>query len=184
MLKGDVAARLEAVAQRGGTVVTTFLSGRVDEDDLAFFMDVPGPLGALMGVRVDEWDARGPEFVNAVRLDAGDSAPAEVPARLFFEIVIPQGAQTVGTYQLDFYAGTPAVTRNAFGGRGLVRRRGSGPGGSTGWSGACWTGTAFSGPTPTADRHADRPWCVGHPAGARRARRPRGVVIPTRVWRP
>ncbi|WP_213454420.1 beta-galactosidase [Rhizomonospora bruguierae] len=110
MLKGDLARRLEAVAERGGSVVTTFLSGRVDEDDNAFLMDVPGPLGALMGVRVDEWDARGREFVNPVRL-----GPRDFPARLIFELVIPQGAEVVGTYRADFYAGTPAVTRNAFG---------------------------------------------------------------------
>jgi beta-galactosidase len=110
MLKGDIAGRLEEVAARGGSVVTTFLSGRVDEDDNAFLMDVPGPLGRLMGVRVDEWDAREPSLVNPVRL--GD---AEVESRLLFELVIPQGAEVVGTYQADFYAGTPAVTRNAFG---------------------------------------------------------------------
>jgi beta-galactosidase len=111
MLKGDLPQRLEEVATRGGTVVTTFLSGRVDEDDNAFLMDVPGPLGPLMGVRVDEWDARGPEVVNPVRL----LAQLEVTSQLVFELVIPQGAEVIGTYQADFYAGTPAVTRNTFG---------------------------------------------------------------------
>jgi len=110
MLKGDIARRLEEVAARGGSVLTTFLSGRVDEDDNAFLMDVPGPLGRLMGVRVDEWDARESSFVNPVRL-----GELEVESRLLFELVIPQGAEVVGTYQADFYAGTPAVTRNAFG---------------------------------------------------------------------
>lgn len=114
LLKGDIAARLEEVAARGGSVVATFLSGRVDADDNAFGMDVPGPLGPLMGVRVDEWDAREPEFVNPVLLRAG-AAETEVAARLLFELVIPQGAEVVGTYQTDFYAGTPAVTRNPFG---------------------------------------------------------------------
>jgi beta-galactosidase len=111
MLKGDLPQRLEAVAARGGSVVTTFLSGRVDEHDKAFLMDVPGPLGPLMGVRVDEWDSRGEEFSNPVRL--GDDLV--VDSRLLFEIVQPQGAEVLGTYQADFYAGTPAVTRNAFG---------------------------------------------------------------------
>jgi beta-galactosidase len=110
MLKGDLAERLAEVSRRAGSVLVTFLSGRVDEDDNAFLMDVPGPLGALLGIRIDEWDAREAGFVNPVRL--GD---LEVPARLVFEIVIPQGAETVGTYQADFYAGTPAVTRNAVG---------------------------------------------------------------------
>jgi beta-galactosidase len=110
MVKGDVAERLTAVAGRGGSVLVSFLSGRVDEDDNAFLADVPGPLGTLLGLRIDEWDAREADFVNPVRL-----GELVVPARLVFEIVIPQGAETVGTYQTDFYAGTPAVTRNAVG---------------------------------------------------------------------
>jgi beta-galactosidase len=117
MLKGDLAPRLEEVAARGGSVVTTFLSGRVDENDNAFLADVPGPLGQLMGLRVDEWDARGPDFVNPVRLGVDDAASRvdDVASRLVFELVIPQGAEVVGTYQADFYAGTPAITRNRFG---------------------------------------------------------------------
>jgi beta-galactosidase len=114
MVKGDLARRVEDVAARGGSVVTTFLSGRVDEHDNAFLTDVPGPLAPLMGVRVDEWDARGPEFVNPVRLRGADGE-LDVEARLLFELVIPAGAETIGTYQADFYAGTPAVTRNSFG---------------------------------------------------------------------
>ena len=114
MLKGDLARRLEEVAERGGSVVATFLSGRVDEDANAFLMDVPGPLGRVMGVRVDEWDAREAEVVNPVRLGAGDDR-LEVESRLLFELVIPRGAEVVGTYGADFYAGTPAVTRNRFG---------------------------------------------------------------------
>jgi beta-galactosidase len=110
MLKGDLAARLEEVARRGGTVVTTFLSGRVDEDDNAYLMDVPGPLGELMGIRIDEWDAQPAEVVNPVRFD-----DLEAAGTLVFEIVTPRGAETVATYGDDFYAGSPAVTRNAFG---------------------------------------------------------------------
>jgi beta-galactosidase len=110
MVKGDTAERLTAVAGRGGSVLVSFLSGRVDEDDNAFLADVPGPLGALLGIRIDEWDAREAEVVNPVNF--GDE---QAGARLVFELVIPQGAETVATYQADFYAGTPAVTRNAYG---------------------------------------------------------------------
>ncbi|MCT9138192.1 beta-galactosidase [Streptomyces violarus] len=108
MVKGDLATRLEAVATRGGTVLTTFLSGRVDEHDRAFLADVPGPLAPLMGVRVDEWDARPPEFTQTIPELAAE-------ARLVFEIVRPRGAEPIATYGTDFYAGTPAVTRNPYG---------------------------------------------------------------------
>ncbi|WP_328422136.1 beta-galactosidase [Streptomyces sp. NBC_00443] len=110
MVKGDLAERLEAVAARGGTVLTTFLSGRVDEHDRAFPTDVPGPLAPLMGVRVDEWDARPREVAQPVQL-----GELTCEARLVFEIVLPRGAEPVGTYGADFYAGTPAVTRHAYG---------------------------------------------------------------------
>ncbi|AZQ38123.1 beta-galactosidase [Streptomyces cyaneochromogenes] len=110
MVKGDLAGRLEAVAARGGTVLTTFLSGRVDEHDRAFLTDVPGPFGPLMGVRVDEWDSRPTDVVRPVRL-----GELTCEARLVFEIVLPRGAEAVGTYGADFYAGTPAVTRHACG---------------------------------------------------------------------
>jgi beta-galactosidase len=118
MLKGDLPRRLADVARRGGSVVTTFLSGRVDADDNAFLADVPGPLASMMGIRVDEWDARGPDVVNPVLLRDGDDdgdVPVEVDSRLIFELVVAEGAEVVGTYQADFYAGTPAVTRNAYG---------------------------------------------------------------------
>ncbi|MFJ5727645.1 beta-galactosidase [Streptomyces paradoxus] len=108
MVKGDLAGRLEGVAARGGTVLATFLSGRVDEHDRAFPTDVPGPLAPLMGIRVDEWDARPPEFTQTV-------PELGTQARLVFEIVRPRGAEPVATYGTDFYAGTPAVTRNPFG---------------------------------------------------------------------
>ncbi|HKT02075.1 MAG TPA: beta-galactosidase [Rugosimonospora sp.] len=110
LVKGDLAARLEQVARRGGSVLATYLSGRLDEDGNAFLADVPGPLGPLLGVRVDEWDARESTVVNPVLLGG-----REVAARLVFELVIPAGAEVLGTYQADFYAGTAAVTRHEFG---------------------------------------------------------------------
>jgi beta-galactosidase len=118
MLKGDIAARLDAVAQRGGSVVTTVMSGRVDEDDNAFLMDVPGPLGEIMGVRVDETDSLPPAETNVVVLSLPGEAELRSEARHVFDLVTPQGAEPVGFYASDFYTGTPAVTR-------LRRRRGS-----------------------------------------------------------
>ncbi|WP_232667947.1 beta-galactosidase [Pseudonocardia sp. TRM90224] len=121
MVKGDLAQRLEAVAARGGSVLATFLSGRVDESDNAFLADVPGPLAALFGVRVEETDAQPPEVTNPVRLlGPGSNHDTGIvsDARLVFELVVPDGAEVVGTYGADFYAGTPAVTRRRTGSGG------------------------------------------------------------------
>ncbi len=118
MLKGDIADRLAAVLARGGSVLTTFLSGRVDEDDNAFLTDVPGPLAPLFGVRVDETDAQAPEVANPVHLahpDADGPDGTVSQGRLVFELLVREGADVVGTYGTDFYAGTPAVTRHRAG---------------------------------------------------------------------
>lgn len=115
MLKGDTAGRLEDVARRGGTVLTTVMSGRVDENDNAFLMDVPGPLGELTGIRVDETDSLPPDTSQPVVLSMPGAPDLTATASLLFDVVLPQGATAVGEYTEDFYAGTPAVTRNAFG---------------------------------------------------------------------
>ncbi len=118
VLKGDIAERLAAVLARGGSVLTTFLSGRVDEDDNAFLTDVPGPLAPLFGVRVEETDAQPPDVANPVHLahpDADGPEGTVSEARLVFELLVREGAEVVGTYGTDFYAGTPAVTRHRTG---------------------------------------------------------------------
>ncbi|WP_454051092.1 beta-galactosidase [Cellulomonas sp. Marseille-Q8402] len=110
MVKGDLADRLAAVAARGGTVLTGYLSGRVDEDDRRFLSDVPGPLAGLAGVRVAETDAAEPDVANPVTFTG--PGPLAVDGRMVFEVLVPEGAEVMARYGADFYAGEPAVTRN------------------------------------------------------------------------
>ncbi|WP_285107425.1 beta-galactosidase [Promicromonospora sp. MEB111] len=115
VLKGDVATRLAAVTERGGSVLASFWSGRADEDANAYLMDAPGPLAPLFGVRVEETDSAEPGVTNPVALTDG-SGEAVSAAQLVFEVLVPEGAEVVGTYGAEFYAGTPAVTRHRPGG--------------------------------------------------------------------
>ncbi len=110
MVKGDLPERVWDLVDRGGSFLTTALSGRVDEDDNAFLADVPGSFAGLLGVRVEETDAQPPDVVNPVSFGG-----AAHDARHVFEVVVPESAEVLGTYGADFYAGTPAVTRAARG---------------------------------------------------------------------
>ncbi|UFU03491.1 beta-galactosidase [Ruania suaedae] len=114
LLKGDVAERLHAVATRGGTVVTSFWAGRVDESTNAYPMDAPGPLAPTFGLRVEEIDSAEPGVTNPVTLSlrAGEVVS---PADQVMELIVTEGADVVGIYGSDFYAGTPAVTRHRVG---------------------------------------------------------------------
>lgn len=107
MITGDVVERLSQVANRGATVLTGYLSGRVDEDDRRFLMDAPGPLAALAGVRVAETDCAEPAAGNRIRFADG----AESIGRMLFEVLIADDAEVLARYGDDFYAGEPAVTR-------------------------------------------------------------------------
>lgn len=120
LVGGDLADRLADVVARGGTLVTTALSGRADEDDRAFLADVPGPLARLVGVRVDETDAQPPGVANPVALALpGEPGPVAAAASLVLELVVPDdGTDVVGRYGADFYAGTAAVTRRRHAGDG------------------------------------------------------------------
>ena len=115
VIQGDLAARVEAFVEGGGTFVTSFLSGRVDESDNAFGMDAPGPLARVLGIRIDETDALAPEDLNAVVFDGG---AVRFAANLVFDLLQPGTAEVVGVYESDFYAGTAAVTRNVVVGDG------------------------------------------------------------------
>ncbi|MEU4607654.1 beta-galactosidase [Kribbella sp. NPDC023972] len=110
MVPDGLGERLEEFVSQGGTLVTGVLSGRVDVDDNAFLTDIPGPLARVLGVRVDETDAQDPSVVNPVQLDG-----VTAEGSLVFDLIIPEGAEVVGTYTADFYAGTAAVTRHRFG---------------------------------------------------------------------
>jgi beta-galactosidase len=95
----------------GGTLVTGFMSGIVDESDNVRLGGYPGPLRKLSGVWAEEIDALAPGQVNALRFEDGEEAVCS----LLCDILHPEGAEVLARYANNFYAGGPAVTRNVFG---------------------------------------------------------------------
>jgi beta-galactosidase len=112
MLKPGVAERITDFVRQGGTFVTTYFSGMVDDCDLAFENGYPGPLREVLGIWNEELDALTPEQQNRiVLLDREESyACGHLCALIHCE-----GATTLATYGDDFYANTPVVTRHSFG---------------------------------------------------------------------
>jgi beta-galactosidase len=111
MIKPGLAERIEALVERGGTFVATYFSGVVDEADLAF-EGYPGPLRSVLGVRVEETDALYDGQTNQIVMADGGASYA---CGRLCDIIHSEGARVLATYGEDFYAGTPALTENAFG---------------------------------------------------------------------
>lgn len=116
MVKPGVADRLEEFTERGGTFLTTFFSGIVDENDLVYLGGYPGPLRRLVGIWAEEIDALAPQDTNQV-VFAKPFGPmsGQYTCNLLCDRIHPEGAQVLATYGSDFYAGEPALTLNRFG---------------------------------------------------------------------
>ncbi|QLL70412.1 beta-galactosidase [Lactobacillus sp. 3B(2020)] len=114
LLKPGVAARLKQYVKAGGHFLTTMMAGMVDENDNVYLGGYPGPLKDLLGIWVEESDAFPPH--QGVKVDL---AGQNLNGSLLADIIHPQGAQVIGQYASEFYAGTPAITKNQFG-KGLA----------------------------------------------------------------
>lgn len=116
MVQKDVAEKLTAYVEAGGTLVTTYLSGVVNESDLVFLGGAPGPLTDLLGVWVEETDAYFAHQEQSVQLADKIALPQpRYQVLQYADLIHLQGAEVLATYEYDFYAGFPALTCHQFG---------------------------------------------------------------------
>jgi beta-galactosidase len=117
MLRPGVAGRIEQFVKAGGTFVTTYWSGIVNENDLCFLGGFPGPLRKLLGIWAEETDVLYDDEKNLVEVvdpnPAGLSGVYE--AGIFCDVIHVETAQVLAAYGSQFYAGSPAVTVNSVG---------------------------------------------------------------------
>jgi len=112
MVKAGFAEKIEAFVAGGGTFAATYLTGRVDETDLAFETGYPGPLRKVLGLWIEETDALYEGQANMIVMGAGGGVYA---CRRLADLLHVESAVVLATYGHDFYQGTPVVTRNLFG---------------------------------------------------------------------
>lgn len=110
MLRGGFEEKLRSYVEKGGTLVSTYWTGIVDETDLCILGGNPGHLMDVFGLWNEEIDALPDGMLNGVTFGGKTYAARELCARIH-----PTTAETLGTYTQDFYAGEAAVTRNRFG---------------------------------------------------------------------
>jgi len=113
LVKPGVAERLESYVAGGGTLILTYYSGCVNENDLVFQGGFPGPLRKLAGVWVEEIEAVQDGVANSIRTQLDGLKPSYA-ATHFFERIHAESAEVLATFESDFYAGMPALTRNRF----------------------------------------------------------------------
>lgn len=117
MIRSGVGERIEQFVQDGGTVVVTYWSGIVDENDLCHLGGFPGPLRKTLGIWSEEIDGLHEHDTNGIAIQ-GENAlglSGSFASHELCDLIHTEGADVLAVYSDDFYAGHPALTVNAFG---------------------------------------------------------------------
>ncbi|MCR5222848.1 MAG: beta-galactosidase [Lachnospiraceae bacterium] len=96
--------------RNGGCYLTTYFSGYVDENDKVLPGGYPGKQKDILGIWVEESDAVPPGMENSFIYKG-----TKYPAGVLCDLLHLEGAQEISTYESDFYAGWPVLTKNKFG---------------------------------------------------------------------
>lgn len=98
--------------KNGGTLLCTYMTGMVDENDLCHLGGFPcGELKNVFGIWNEEIDTLYPEDSNTIKL----YDEKEFKAIDYCELIHTRGAKVLGVYGEDFYKGMPGFTENSYG---------------------------------------------------------------------
>lgn len=112
MVSDALGEKFKNFVKNGGTLVCTYMTGMVNENDLCHLGGWPGAgLREVFGIWNEEIDTLYPEESNTVKLNDGTI----VKAVDYCELIHSEGAKVLGKYDSDFYKGMPAYTVNDFG---------------------------------------------------------------------
>lgn len=116
MVKPGFAQKVEAFVANGGTFITTFFSGIVNENDLVTTGGYPGELRSVLGVWAEEIDALLPGRTNQIVMkEAWGALSGQYECGLLCDLIHTEGAEVLAEYGSDFYQGMPVVTANSYG---------------------------------------------------------------------
>ncbi|MEA3570394.1 beta-galactosidase [Paenibacillus phoenicis] len=116
MVKPGFAKKVEEFVANGGTFVTTFFSGIVNENDLVTLGGYPGELRSVLGIWAEEIDALLPGRTNQIVMkEAWGALSGQYECGLLCDLIHAEGAEVLAEYGSDFYQGMPVVTVNQFG---------------------------------------------------------------------
>lgn len=115
MVREGVGERLNEFVKNGGTLVTTFWSGIVDENDLCFLGGFPGPLREVTGIWSEEIDSLYDNERNHMALDNISEMKDEYEIIDYCDLIHIETAKVLAKYKNDFYKDMPALTVNKYG---------------------------------------------------------------------
>jgi beta-galactosidase len=111
MIDDDSAENVRRYVHGGGTLLMSFFSGLVDPNVRALPGPCPVPFSELLGLHIEEFAPFAGDMSNRLRTADGRSFECSVWA----DVVRVGDAAPMATFESDFYAGLPGVTRHGYG---------------------------------------------------------------------
>ena len=127
MLKEGAADNIKNFVSNGGTFITTYFSGYVNENDLVRLGGYPAELRDMLGLWVEEIDALPPDMNNSINfIYKLNPMKDNYTCDMVCDIINLEGAESLAVYGSDFYKDKPVFTYNKYG-DGLAYYIGSNP---------------------------------------------------------
>jgi beta-galactosidase len=116
LLNQTLAEKLKNYVAQGGILMITPRTGVKDTNNQVVEQRLPGLLGEVCGIEVEEYDSLPEGVYNYLSFSMEELAVSSAPqVGIICEVLKPIGAEVVASYTRDFYAGKPAITLNHFG---------------------------------------------------------------------
>ena len=117
LLRNGFEQKIKAFVEAGGTLITTYWSGIVNETDLCYLEGTPHGLMDVVGLRSEEIDGLFDGETNSASATTSSwlTQSESYTCSELCDLIIPNTAKTLMTYNEDFYTNQPALTVNSFG---------------------------------------------------------------------
>jgi beta-galactosidase len=118
LVDAGLAAKLRAFVSNGGTLVSTFLSAVVDDNNQCYRGGLPGAgLREVFGVWAEEIDHLEDSDAQSLVMKPKNKLGLKgtFKAHTYCDLLHAEGAEVLASYGGQFYKNAPAVTRNRFG---------------------------------------------------------------------
>lgn len=102
---------LESYVSNGGTLLMTYFSGIVDENEHIRLGGYPAPFQDMLGLWIEEHIPYQEGMNNTIKTEDG----LTFTNTFWAELIHLLGAQPLAIYEQDYYQGRPALTRQSFG---------------------------------------------------------------------
>ncbi|WP_099223781.1 beta-galactosidase [Listeria costaricensis] len=110
LMRQETMMKLRQYVSAGGTLVSSYFTGMVNETDLLYVGGWPDELQEIFGIKPQELEMLYTDERNCITFDG-----RRFETKDYSEIISVREADILGEYQEDFYQGTPAVTKHALG---------------------------------------------------------------------